>query len=140
MILGFSTVFPWGGKEKKFTHFPKKILDGRKIHTIRSDEYNRWKTGNIIQFAIGVRTPNYKQFALGRCTGVSPIIINPEKERVFIDRGSGIVYRGEGVLAFAKNDGFDSLEDFWRWFNNPFEGKLISWVLFENGRVKGKDE
>ncbi|CAE14765.1 unnamed protein product [Leptospira phage LE1] len=134
MILGFSTVFPWGGKEPKFTHFPQKILDGRKIHTARIDEHDRWKPGRIIQFSIGVRTKKYKQFALGRCTQTPKLIINPEKERVFIEHGSGIVYRGDGVLAFARNDGFDSLEDFWRWFNKPFEGKLIYWTLFENGR------
>lgn len=135
MILGFSTVFPWGGKEHKFTHFPQKILDGRKIHTARIDEHDRWKPGRIIQFSIGVRTRNYKQFALGRCNRASHLIIDPNKERVSISFGE-TVYRGAGVLEFAKNDGFDSLEDFWRWFNKPFEGKLIYWTLFENGSVK----
>lgn len=136
MILGFSTLFPWGGKEKKFTHFPQKILDGRKVHTVRIDANNRWKPGKIINFALGVRTKKYKEFALGRCTGVSLIIINPELQRVEIDNAQGYkcVFRGAGVLDFAKNDGFDSLEDFWKWFNKPFAGKLIFWELFENGR------
>jgi len=122
MILGFKS------------QFKPKILSGEKVHTIRTDANNRWKPGRIINFATGVRTKNYKEFALGRCTRVSDIIINPEMERVFIGNGSGIVYRGEGVRVFAKNDGFDSLEDFWKWFNKPFEGKLIFWQLFENGR------
>lgn len=136
MILGFTQVFPWGGKEPKFTHFPQKILDGRKIHTARIDEHDRWKPGRIIQFSIGVRTRNYKQFALGLCTRVSKVVINPEFERVEIDTGQGynLVLLGRDILYFAQNDGFDSLEDFWRWFNKPFEGKLIYWNLFENGR------
>lgn len=122
MILGF----------KK--QFVPKILSGEKIHTIRRDHANRWKPGKIIHFSTGVRTKDYDQFAIGRCTSTSEIIINPAKERVFISIGSGLVYRGEGVLAFAKNDGFDSLEDFWKWFHQPFEGKLIHWTLFANGR------
>ncbi|MDZ4726177.1 MAG: hypothetical protein SH817_08465 [Leptospira sp.] len=125
MILGFKS------------QFKHKILSGEKLHTIRADELNRWKAGKIIQFATGLRTANYEQFALGRCTRVSEIIINPENERVYIGHGSGIVYRGQGVQAFAKNDGFDSLEDFWKWFNKPFEGKLIFWQLFANGRDEG---
>ncbi|TGK45552.1 ASCH domain-containing protein [Leptospira bouyouniensis] len=122
MILGFNK------------QFVSKILSGEKIHTIRRDDKDRWKPGKIIHFSTGVRTKNYNQFAIGRCTYTLEIIINPAKERVFISKGSGLVYRGQGVLAFAKNDGFDSLDDFWKWFNQPFEGKLIHWDLFANGR------
>jgi len=46
MILGFKT---------KFTD---KILNGSKIHTIRKDSKNRWKVGNTIHFANGIRTKN----------------------------------------------------------------------------------
>lgn len=124
MILGFKS------------QFKPKILSGEKVHTIRIDANNRWKPGKIINFALGVRTKNYNQFALGRCTRVFEIIINPEFERVDIVTGQGYkcIFRGAGVLRFAKNDGFDSLEEFWKWFNKPFEGKLIFWELFENGR------
>lgn len=130
MILGFSRVFPWGGE----TLFKEKINSGIKIHTVRRDENSRWAPGKQIEMAYGVRTKGYEQFNSGRCSEVYPIIINPENERVFIQEDQGRVYRYEGVLAFAKNDGFDSLDDFWKWFNKPFEGKLISWTLYENGK------
>lgn len=132
MILGFSTKFPWGDP----TDFPRKILDGTKIHTARIDQHNRWKPGEFINFAIGVRTKNYKEFALGRCIRVYRITINPELKSVEIDTGRGYKceFLGADVIHFAQNDGFDSLEDFWRWFNKPFEGKLIYWNIFENGR------
>lgn len=122
MILGFNK------------QFVSKILSGEKIHTIRRDQKDRWKPGRIIHFSTGVRTKDYSQFAIGRCVSTSEIIINPAEERVFISIGPGLVYRGQGVITFAKNDGFDSLADFWKWFNQPFEGKLIHWTLFANGR------
>lgn len=50
MILGF----------KK--QFVPKIKFGTKIHTIREDKHNRWKVGNKMHMAIGVRTKKYKQF------------------------------------------------------------------------------
>ena len=28
------------------------------------------------------------------------------------------------------NDGFDSIENFLRWFNKDFEGKIIHWTGF----------
>lgn len=32
------------------------------------------------------------------------------------------------VKTLAQNDGFDSLEQFYKWFNKDFEGKIIHWT------------
>ncbi|TGN08588.1 hypothetical protein [Leptospira bandrabouensis] len=125
MIIGFNE------------RFVPKILSGEKIHTIREDAHNRWSPGRIMNMATGVRTKKYHEFATSICTLTVPIIINPEKERVLIENGSGLVYRYDGVLAFAKNDGFDTLEDFWKWFHEYQERKLIYWApLSTIGRAK----
>jgi len=29
------------------------------------------------------------------------------------------------------NDGFESLQDFFNWFNKPFRGKIIHWTDFK---------
>jgi len=126
MILGFSREFPWGGE----TLFREKIASGQKIHTVRHDKKNRWKPGRQIEMAYGIRTKSYEQFNSGICVATHEICINPDRERVFVGIGQGIVYRYSGVLSFAKNDGFDSLEDFWKWFDKPFDGKLIVWKLY----------
>ena len=33
-------------------------------------------------------------------------------------------------LKFAQNDGFDTEEAFWKWFNQPFNGVVIHWTDF----------
>ena len=30
----------------------------------------------------------------------------------------------------AKNDGFDSVEDFFKWFHSDFQGKIVHWTDF----------
>lgn len=50
--------------------FSEPILKGTKIHTIREDKPNRWKPGNKIHFANGVRTQNYNCFKESVCISV----------------------------------------------------------------------
>lgn len=116
-------------------HFVPKIEDGSKKHTIREDKPNRWKHGNKIHFATGVRTKHYNNFKQGSCTGVQPIKIDPKSKTVTIDVLTGYMIGDKPMTIhpskmedFAKNDGFDSLEDFWKWFDEPFSGKIIHWT------------
>ncbi|TGL58596.1 hypothetical protein [Leptospira jelokensis] len=129
MILGFSTKFPCGGKERYFTNFVPKILDGRKLHTFRKG--SRWKAGDKIHFAIGVRTKNYHQFATGKVTSVFKTKINPKSRSIsFYFKGSGYVkIKPSAIDKLAKDDGFASTEDFWKLFKEPFTGQLIIWEL-----------
>lgn len=117
--------------------FVRPILDETKIHTLRQDLHDRWKTGNKIHFATGVRTPNYNQFKEGICKGVQRIsFYNPA-----IEYGDGSIWEmglrfivdGKNVTEeiqkeIALNDGFDSLEDMLKWFNYSFIGKIIHWT------------
>lgn len=56
--------------------FVPKIKSGKKIHTIRRDEHNRWKVGRSIQMATGVRTKHYKQFHTAKCISIQKIFFN----------------------------------------------------------------
>lgn len=116
MVLGF----------KK--QFVKKIKDGSKIHTIRVDKHNRWKEGSTIHFATGVRTKKYKQFIGGQCLGVQKIYIDNEQTVVSVD-GQRLTFAG--IERLAKNDGFDSVEDFFKWFGDNFSGKIIHWTALK---------
>lgn len=127
MILGFKKTFPWG----KPTNFPEKILNEVKIHTIRADKNDRWRAGLKIQFATGARTKYYHQFALGMCSEVKKIRINPNYKSAYFYSEEFNLWVTDDVEVLAKNDGFDSVEDFWKWFNEPFEGKLIYFKLFK---------
>lgn len=129
MILGFKTQF--AGKP---TLFVEKIKVKEKIHTIRKDPNNRWRVGMSIQFATGVRTKHYRQFKVGDCKGLQSISIRPMpcdifgQSRVIVD-GNDLSY--QQIEQLAKNDGFDSLNDFWDWFNKDFDGWIIHWSDFK---------
>lgn len=122
MILGF----------KK--QFVKPILAGTKIHTIREDKGSRWKPGMKIHGATGTRTKNYECFFTGWCVNTQFIMIEPDIRRVYIQIPIGdCVLRhlsDELMLQFVRNDGFDSVEDFWSFWPNRFEGIIIHWTPF----------
>ena len=162
MTLGFKQKFPWGEP----TYFREKILAGvgivsingdnisdgpimkdgfkPKIHTIRAG--NRWKTGNKIHMAYGVRTKKYDQFNKGiteleTCISTQTIKLwitgslgqykedGKREEIIYLNAVvDGKIIQQPKLL--VHNDGFDSIYQFARWFNEPFEGQLIHWTNF----------
>ena len=119
MVLGFKT------------QFVPKILGGSKIHTIREDKMNRWQKGVKIHFATGVRTKNYAQFMEGVCCFNQAVILCPERQEILLGlNGQMHLLDISKNLTFAQNDGFDTEQDFWGWFNKPFMGVVIHWTQF----------
>lgn len=136
MILGFKKTMLVDGKIKP-TNFVDKIKNGVKLHTIRQDSSRRWKAGNSIQFATGVRTKYYDKFKEGECKSVQEIEIQylnysgADYPIVVIDGFhfyNPIVNIDYGMVDLAINDGFDSIEDFFKWFKEDFKGVLIHWT------------
>jgi len=129
MILGF----------KK--QFKRPILAGTKIHTIREDKTDRWNIGRMIQFATGVRTKKYEQFYEEQCRGIQEIRIawmewdTDNVAYIWIDEVCvGSYFRGRSTgrcKEIAENDGFENVDDFFKWFNRDFEGKIIHWTDFK---------
>lgn len=147
MILSYKQKFPWG----RPTNFEQKIKEGIKKHTIRDDIHDRWKPGMMIQHAHGVRTSNYRCFAKGQCMSTQILEIksidwrsaiqNPreieaiealsDKEpKVFQLYVDGRQLDGSEINDIARNDGFESTEDFFRWFNEPCTKKIIHFTDF----------
>jgi hypothetical protein len=120
MILGFKP------------QFPPLIERGTKVHTIREDKKDRWKEGNLIHFATGVRTPKMNIFRTQRCEGIQKIKIVWRDGALYpeidID-GRRISINEQHTL--ARNDGFEKPNDFYDWFNTNFEGKIIHWTTFK---------
>ena len=127
MILGFKP------------QFVKKIQNHTKIHSIRLDKHNRWVEDRRIQMAIGVRTKNYKVFYVAMCISTQKIVIKhgkgfPKQTGVWIDDKlifsiDGIIHNGtEMMTQIAKNDGFKNYHEFFKWFSEDFEGKIIHWT------------
>lgn len=111
---------------------------GIKIHTIRADPKNRWRVGMPIHFVVNNRTPKRFQFA--------PILPMKKIQSFSIkweELGAGVEpvgyvdgncfaygYGAKNWEFLAKNDGFNSVEDFFNWFNSDFSGKIFHWTDF----------
>jgi len=142
MILGYKKRFPWGSE----TNFKRKILEDIKKHSLRTDRKNRWITGRKIQHAHGVRTKQYDHFQNGECKSVQHIVIEEltvdtlEPDHFYIYdyqingkpdiKGFRIlvddrVLSWEEIITLSRNDGFDTVQDFFRWFFDGFNGKII---------------
>ena len=123
MILGFKP------------QFVEHILNGTKIHTIRIDQHNRWKKGNIIHFSAGVRTKKQKNFLISMCQSVQKIQMEFYKteynDTITIDN-CRLTY--DKLDRLALNDGFKNYTEFRNWFINlkiPSDiiyGKIIHWT------------
>lgn len=142
MILGFKRKFPWGEP----TYFKEKInycID--KINTLARAAYpkqhsirkgSRWKPGMLIHLAYGQRTKNYECFQLATAKTVQAIRIYTDIKEVFvaihgIDNSYFFDFKKlteDQVEMLAINDGFDSVDDFWKWFTVDIEGQIISWT------------
>ena len=120
-----------------------------KRHTIRADEKNRWQKGKNIHFIINNRTPHRYQFAPtvevksvqgikirhfdnSVCIGVQSLDQAGITTLCFYEKtDDGYKQRWNGtdmIEQIAINDGFDSVDDFFAWFKDDFEGKLIHWT------------
>ena len=134
--IGFSPIHVPKGFD--FVMFP---LLRSKHHTIREDKTDRWQAGIKIDFFINCRQKNMFRFA-----PVLPVVSVQEIEvkhhldyvSLFIDK---IVYEVEVcetskkikstnpvIEALVQNDGFDTIEDFFAYFDKDFKGKIIHWT------------
>jgi hypothetical protein len=128
----------WAMFKKKFNkHWDILGAFNPKRHTIREDKKNRWKAGMKIHFAIGVRTKFFFQFApIATCKSVQDIEIDYyyglENDPIVVINGYHFYNEklgiDRGIETLAKNDGFDSVDDFFKWFNKDFTGKIIHWT------------
>ncbi|MEC3875960.1 hypothetical protein [Chryseobacterium salviniae] len=99
-----------------------------KLHTIRKDDKNRWKPGMMIDFFINARQKDMFRFA-PRIPVVSiqyiGILHYRDNSEVNID---GRYLFPSEVEKLAKNDGFESVDDFFQYFNEDYNGIIIHWT------------
>lgn len=121
MILGFKP------------QFYRVVTSGIKIHTLRADVNKRWKVGNKVHFAGNLRTKDYFQFGFGIAKQVHEVSIIHQASIKGVSRRP-LIFLGDRRLtleeqkAFAFRDGFDTLEQFFEWFNKTQGLRLICWV------------
>jgi len=109
-----------------------------KLHTIRQG-LNRWRAGMEIHMVINNRTANRFQFAPTiKCKSVQKIEIyhvEQSKKLGILSLDCGVIIDGRAfdpqskeIKELAINDGFNSVDDFFAYFNEDFTGQLIHWT------------
>lgn len=107
-----------------------------KLHTLREDKKDRWQEGKMIDFFINCRQKDMFRFA-----PVLPVVSVQNVEifysaqsmwndtiarpTVYVD---GYDLHPDKIRQLAQNDGFDTIEDFFTYFNEDFKGKIIHWT------------
>ena len=112
-----------------------------KLHTLRDDINDRWHRGIMIDFFINVRQKNMFRFApvlpVVRVQNIEIIYVpfgdKKQDARPFVRVDGRLIYDVGQTLwsqmkEFAENDGFESVNDFFEYFNKDFTGKLIHWT------------
>jgi hypothetical protein len=112
-----------------------------KLHTIR--EGNRWKAGDRIHMAYGVRTKNYQCFNEGipelefvksvQSIEITHYTIHMKPLEIMGIKGGSSTYiamwiDGEyygGYRQVAINDGFEDVDQFYKWFKKDFSGQIL---------------
>ena len=110
-----------------------------KLHTIREDKNDRWKPGTKIDFFINCRQKNMFRFA-----PVLPVVSVQKVEIVYyhnretltldLPQKRGVIVDDKPLMRseieqLALNDGFDTIENFFAYFNEDFTGKIIHWTV-----------
>jgi len=115
--------------------FVEPILNGPKIHTIREDKPNRWKAGNKIHAATGVRTSNYNCFFESKCVSVQTIVLQADRLYFDVWIDGRQLWRKE-IHLLATQDDFKDLNELRNWVfgekkDGHFDGNLIHWTNFK---------
>jgi len=111
--------------------FVQPILDDTKKHTIRFDILNRWWSGRSIHMATGVRSKNYHCFKEGQCIRTQKVEFIREAWTLY---GLSIVVDGIKLdwskhIEFANNDGFNTVQDLFAFFEfQPIKATIIHWT------------
>jgi hypothetical protein len=148
MILNFMQKVPNGPLKGWETNFVRKIKEGVKVTTIRADAKNRWKTGNKIHFCTGGYKPG-RVFHEGVASDVQKISITWNRSNEFLHLAKVVIGNSKPMFyevetktldktfikskfdftlgIVAENDGFDNVDDFFKYFNMDFEGNIIFW-------------
>lgn len=99
-----------------------------KLHTMREDVANRYKAGCKLHMYVNNRQKTAFNFIPELfCTSTQTCTIR------YINDTPEIHVDGRRLLCFeikrlAYNDGFDSVESFFKWFNKDWTGKIIHWT------------
>ena len=100
----------------------RALVNGVKIHTIRQKPI---AVGTMMNHIVYPYHKERRCVLSNFCISTQAIVIEPSLKIIEVD--------GKGLSDFdtervAKNDGFNSIEDFWSFFKEPYQGMIIHWT------------
>jgi hypothetical protein len=121
--------------------FVEKVAAGAKPHSIRGWRRRPFREGDTLQHYTAMRTKACRKVRPDTiCTAAVPIEINARLRYVILSEGSGYYPAGRlsarQVRALAIRDGFNTVADFWHFFEDTHRGilcgQLVEWNPFPN--------
>ena len=101
----------------------RALTSGVKLHTIRQKPI---AVGTMMNHIVYPYHKKERRCVLSNfCTSTQMIVVDPSLKMIEVDGKRLSVFDTERV---AKNDGFTSIEDFWSFFNEPYQGMIIHWT------------
>lgn len=132
--------WPYGNDSRGISSWWRPFMKVKpKIHTIREDLKDRWKPNKMIHFEQWTGKPYHS-----KCYNFAPLIPCMSTQRIRIECQGSHKLKDLGASVFidnrflsmneieilSQNDGFESYQDFFRWFNKDYSGKIIHWTDF----------
>jgi hypothetical protein len=121
--------------------FAPLIESGEKRQTIRRiGKSNGWIEGARLYLYTGQRTNQCRKLGEAKIAAIRRVTIH--EAGVYLN-GEQLV--GESLIQFVKADGFDSVDDFFAFFNEqrgdePFVGRVIYWTASTGNTNIGEND
>ena len=93
-----------------------------KLHTIRQKPI---AVGTMMNHIVYPYHKERRCVLTNFCKSTQMITIEPSSRIIKVD---GMVLSKVNMERLSKNDGFETMEDFWTFFNEPYQGMIIHWT------------
>lgn len=100
----------------------RALVSGVKLHTIRQKPI---AVGTMMNHIVYPYCKERRCVLTNFCKSTQTITIEPSSRTIIID---GKELSKSDMELLSKNDGFETTDDFWAFFNEPYQGMIIHWT------------
>jgi len=100
----------------------RALASGVKLHTIRQKPI---AVGTMMNHIVYPYHKERRCVLSNFCISTQMITIEPSLRTIKVD---GMELSKVNMERLSKNDGFETMEDFWIFFNEPYQGMIIHWT------------
>ena len=100
----------------------RALANGVKLHTIRQKPI---AVGTMMNHIVYPYHKERRCVLSNFCTATQMITIEPSSRTIKVD---GRELSKVDIERVSINDGFETMDDFWTFFNEPYQGMIIHWT------------